>query len=508
LTLDRFRRCKTEQNLTGASLPQIRRGLAQARRMLLALRVNEAFDTINRVELQLDDLPATAAERFRAATELLRAIGLAFQDDSLATLSIATSYLKKRTSDQGRYAASTLCRFGFWQLGEFDSLYSLPRSQPGARSSKSRTIFAVLDLSIEAAAALDQLQISTAKRLASDALSISETELWSTCAPTFPACLTAQVLYEEGRLDEADIMLRDRLSTIGAQGSVECALRAYMILVRIATYRMQYNLAGLLLREAEALGNRRGWPRLVAASLGERILLLLQEGRMKEVRLCAEHLDRYAEAHSAGPTHPRFEVARYRTLAHWRMSWVESPSREAVAALRLLYHNAVEKRDFYTGCRLAVELAEMLAAIGETEEADALFLQILKFGAAAGLYQLFLDGGAGLGALLRRAYEHAESLGSMERELLPYLGSLISRRDARDVKRRSVKPSSRIGDTLSTRECDILALIGRGFSNKRIAQALKISPETVKSHVKRIFLKLAVGTRTEAVARAGVLGLL
>jgi ATP/maltotriose-dependent transcriptional regulator MalT len=56
--------------------------------------------------------------------------------------------------------------------------------------------------------------------------------------------------------------------------------------------------------------------------------------------------------------------------------------------------------------------------------------------------------------------------------------------------------------TITGREREILAMISQGFSNKRIARTLEISPETVKSHVKHIFLKLAVSTRTEAVFRA------
>jgi DNA-binding CsgD family transcriptional regulator len=64
------------------------------------------------------------------------------------------------------------------------------------------------------------------------------------------------------------------------------------------------------------------------------------------------------------------------------------------------------------------------------------------------------------------------------------------------------------GETLTAREREVLAMISQGSSNKRIARALEISPETVKSHVKHIFLKLAVGTRTEAVVRAALLGLL
>jgi DNA-binding CsgD family transcriptional regulator len=65
-----------------------------------------------------------------------------------------------------------------------------------------------------------------------------------------------------------------------------------------------------------------------------------------------------------------------------------------------------------------------------------------------------------------------------------------------------------LGHTLTARERDILVMISRGLSNKRIARDLYISPETVKSHVKRIFRKLAVSTRAEAAFRAVSLGLL
>jgi DNA-binding NarL/FixJ family response regulator len=55
---------------------------------------------------------------------------------------------------------------------------------------------------------------------------------------------------------------------------------------------------------------------------------------------------------------------------------------------------------------------------------------------------------------------------------------------------------------LSPRERDVLLLICRGLSNKDIARELQIAPETVKSHAKRILLKLSARTRAEAVARA------
>jgi LuxR family maltose regulon positive regulatory protein len=179
-----------------------------------------------------------------------------------------------------------------------------------------------------------------------------------------------------------------------------------------------------------------------------------------------------------------------------------------VAGLRQLYHQALEKRDLYVACGLAVELAEMLAAMEEFEEADALFFHTIKAAAVAGLYQIFLEGGPGSGILLRRAYARAAASASIDREVLPFVGSLLSRWDARYAGSPPGRPSRRVSDTLTARERDVLAMISQGFANKRIARTLEISPETVKSHVKRIFSKLAVGTRTEAVSRAGSLGLL
>ena len=68
------------------------------------------------------------------------------------------------------------------------------------------------------------------------------------------------------------------------------------------------------------------------------------------------------------------------------------------------------------------------------------------------------------------------------------------------------KPMS--GGLLSEREGAVLNLIADGLSNKEIARDLAIAPETVKSHVKRIFTKLNAEKRVEAVARARNLGIL
>jgi len=61
---------------------------------------------------------------------------------------------------------------------------------------------------------------------------------------------------------------------------------------------------------------------------------------------------------------------------------------------------------------------------------------------------------------------------------------------------------------LTPREEQALALLGRGYSNKAIAKAMDLSPETVKDHLERVFHKLDVRDRLSAVKRATELGLL
>jgi len=55
---------------------------------------------------------------------------------------------------------------------------------------------------------------------------------------------------------------------------------------------------------------------------------------------------------------------------------------------------------------------------------------------------------------------------------------------------------------LSRRECEILELLASGQSNKELARTLGISPNTVKTHVARVFEKLEVQKRVAAIEKA------
>ena len=63
---------------------------------------------------------------------------------------------------------------------------------------------------------------------------------------------------------------------------------------------------------------------------------------------------------------------------------------------------------------------------------------------------------------------------------------------------RAAKPSERLSD----REMDIIKLAARGMSNKDIAKELHLSWRTVEGNLRNIFIKLGVGSRTEAVIQA------
>lgn len=61
---------------------------------------------------------------------------------------------------------------------------------------------------------------------------------------------------------------------------------------------------------------------------------------------------------------------------------------------------------------------------------------------------------------------------------------------------------------LSARECEVLEMLAAGHANKVIARQLDISPNTVKTHVARVYEKLAVASRTQAVQKARTLDIL
>src|SRR5271154_570803 len=82
-------------------------------------------------------------------------------------------------------------------------------------------------------------------------------------------------------------------------------------------------------------------------------------------------------------------------------------------------------------------------------------------------------------------------------------GSPMTTHIARKVVQsfQKTSPAEQTGEALSTREQEVLDHLSQGFLYKEIAEKMGISYETVHTYIRRIYEKLQVRTRTEAVAK-------
>jgi DNA-binding NarL/FixJ family response regulator len=89
-----------------------------------------------------------------------------------------------------------------------------------------------------------------------------------------------------------------------------------------------------------------------------------------------------------------------------------------------------------------------------------------------------------------------------------WAGSRLFRRSATDDAAEAPgNPAARAALGISDREHEVLGLLAGGLSNKQIAAKLGVSPNTVKTHIARLFEKLGARRRTEAILKARELGL-
>ena len=152
-------------------------------------------------------------------------------------------------------------------------------------------------------------------------------------------------------------------------------------------------------------------------------------------------------------------------------------------------------------------------ALGEEGDAMRSLGDALALAEPGGFIRLFVDEVPPMADLLSAAAAQG---------IRPdYVGRLLAafRREAQDERPAFPAPASSAlaspapgpsasAELLSARELEVLRLIAQGLSNREIGTRLFLALDTVKGHNRRIFEKLNVRRRTEAVARAGELGLL
>jgi LuxR family maltose regulon positive regulatory protein len=476
----------------------VRRTIVRARSALINMRLDDASRATAQLTRLLSNRSSSYFFRFASALRTLEASILAAEENFSASRSVLMSV----ASHNGDTPAATVLRFVAWKLGEREEIYAPDSVDYLAAPVGGKAALRILSLCVSAALAFDRLLLAVSANLATEALQLARLR-YGNHSPmsTFPATLLAQVAYEQGRFEEAEALLLPRLSVIRASGLLECAARASVLLARLSLHRGRHRAALAILRETETLGRTRRWPRLVSIASSEyaRIFEMLRynegPGSESDARRAKSPVDLLHSSRSASimgmslhtPEHPRTSARARRPLTGAGLDTL-SPD-DAVS---------------FSAVETALQCACSAASHGPIDDSYELLIPWLWIGAARGLRMAFVDAGRPLLALLERLYYALPTYDPRLSDLRPYIATLLRS----TVQSNTEEPSSISYRPLSRRETGILQLIADGMSNKRIAQSLGITPETVKSHAKSIFVKLATRTRAQAVARAEAIGFL
>lgn len=146
-------------------------------------------------------------------------------------------------------------------------------------------------------------------------------------------------------------------------------------------------------------------------------------------------------------------------------------------------------------------------AAGDTAEALATLEKVLEVAEREGYRRLFVNRGLPMKKLLQVALSKLPRFSAYIRSLLNEIYFTKDEQKAPQSGAVLAKPEL-ADELLSERELEVLRLINGGASNQKIAETLVLAVSTVKKHLSRIFNKLEVTSRTEALAHARELGLL
>lgn len=322
-----------------------------------------------------------------------------------------------------------------------------------------------------------------------------------------PGVLLSEVYYLRNRLDDARAHLDEFLPLVDECAILDAVIAGHYVLAQLRYVDGRDGEALDLLAEAEALGKRSGFDRLVIAALAQRARLLAKTGDFG----AAEAALRTASG-VAGPR-PQGELARcarrHRMIDRARAEVLiaQGQSEQALEILKPVLEEAE------AGGRVRVQVDSLVlkalawAECGDERSAIRRIGKALALSARGGVIRTFVDEGARMKRLLLAAHAQWTEDPDTQRWPVPYdhlvevlnaLGGAVSLRAG--AQRGDLRPC--VAPNLSERELEVLKALFVGRSNKEIARQLGVAESTVAWHLKNIYAKLNVTRRTEAVAAA------
>ncbi len=238
--------------------------------------------------------------------------------------------------------------------------------------------------------------------------------------------------------------------------------------------------AAIILAQVHHAALQQKFEQIIPEMTAVQVLWLLREGRVTAAAQLAQSLDL--------------------PVSQARVHLAQGDGGAALAVLQP-WRQQVEARGWLDE-RLKVILLIALAhqAQGDMETAVYHLADVLVGAEPGGFIRLFVDEGAVMAQLLTAVAARGIAPAYTARLLAVFAGEKQVG-EKRPLSHSLIEP-------LSDRELEVLRLIAQGLSNQEIGGRLFLALDTVKGHNRRIFDKLQVQRRTEAVARARELGLL
>jgi LuxR family maltose regulon positive regulatory protein len=275
-------------------------------------------------------------------------------------------------------------------------------------------------------------------------------------------------------------------------GWLDLFATAYEAQAREAFARSGLQEALEVLARAAAFAVDRQLTRLARMVAAWRVELLALAGRLAEAKSEAAASGILAASANRGPPDHQW---RERLAASMAVGRLQALTGTTARALELLESAAAEFRA--SGLLLPSYRLDALAIVtlkrrGAQEEALSRLQQLLEYIAAEGAIGILLEQGRDLEQLLLLAQRRNRELmlSGAQRDLITHALALMQQE----------RPGETYG--FSARELAVLRELCNGRSNKAIGEALDLSENTVKFHLKRIFKKLGADSRAGAVTAA------